>query len=144
MFRSLLTAAIGVAVVAGFAVADEKKPDEKKAEKPVLKGTWTKETNGIVVDVKFGKEGEVSFIATAGDNGVTVNCKYTVEKDGTIKAKVTGTEEKGSFPMKPKDGAEFSFKLKIDGKTAKLTDFESKDLEGAKDAVEGEYASKEK
>lgn len=140
MFRSLLA----VSVAVGFAVADEKKPDDKKAEKPALKGTWTKETNGIVVDIKFGKDGEVAFVATAGENGVTVNCKYTVEKDGTIKAKVTGTEEKGSFPMRPKDGAEFSFKVKIDGKKATVSDFESKDLEGAKDAVEGEYASKEK
>ena len=141
MFRSLLA----VAVLTGVAVAaDEKKPDQKKADKPVLKGTWTKEANGVTVDVKFGKEGEVAFIATAGDNGVTVNCKYTVEKDGTIKAKVADTKEKGSFPNVPKDGSEFSFKLKVDGKAAKLTDFESKDLEGAKDAVEGEYTRKDK
>lgn len=135
MVRSLLA----VIAVAGFAVAED-----KKAEKPVLKGTWTKETNGIVVDVKFGKDGEVAFIASAGENGVTVNCKYTLEKDGTLKAKVTGTEEKGSFPQKPKDGTEFSFKFKIDGKSAKLTDFESKEIGDAKDAIEGEYTSKDK
>jgi len=136
MFRSLLA----VAVAAGFAVA----ADEKKEDKAVLKGTWTKETNDLTVDVKFGKEGELAFVATAGDNGVTVNCKYTVEKDGTIKAKVKSTEEKGSFPAKPKDDSEFTFKFKIDGKSAKLSDFEAKDLDGGKEAVEGEYSSKEK
>lgn len=144
MVRGLLTTVVGLAVVAGFAVAQDKKADEKKADKPVLKGTWTKETNGVTVDVKFGKEGEVEFIASAGDNGVTVKCKYTVEKDGSLKAKVTGTEEKGSFPAKPKDDAEFTFKFKIDGNKATLSDFEAKDLEGGKEAVEGEYTSKEK
>ena len=136
MFRSLLA----VAVVAGLAVA----ADEKKEDKPALKGAWTKETNGVTVEVRFPKDGEVVFVAAAGENGVTVNCKYTREKDGTIKATVKDTKETGSFPQKPKDGAEFSFKIKIDGKTAKLTDFESKDLDGAKDAVEGEYTSKDK
>ncbi len=136
MFRSLLA----VAVVAGLAVA----ADEKKDDKAVLKGTWTKEVNGVTIELKFPKDGELVVAAAAGDNGVTVDCKYTVEKDGTIKATVKGTKETGSFPQKPKDGAEFSFKIKIDGKTAKLSNFESKDLEGANEVMEGEYSSKEK
>lgn len=136
MFRSFLA----VAVVAGFVVA----ADEKKDDKAVLNGSWTKEGDGHTLEVKFPKAAELVVVVTAGDNGVTVNCKYTQEKDGTVKATVKSTVEKGSFPQVPKDGAEFSFKIKIDGKTAKLRDFESKDLEGAKDVMEGEYTSKEK
>jgi len=136
MFRSLLA----LVVVVGFAVAEDKKP-EAKAE---LKGTWTKEGDEHTLEVKFPKAGELVVIAAAGENGVTVNCKYTREKDGTIKATIKNTVEKGSFPQVPKDGATFSFKLKVDGKMAKLSDFESKDLEGAKDVMEGEYTSKEK
>ena len=78
---------------------------------------------------------------TAG-NGAVVKAKYTVDKDGVIKAKVTDVEEKGEFPAKPAVGFEFSFKFKIDGKTAKLTDFDGKDTENAKPVVEGDYEQK--
>jgi len=140
MFRSLLVAVVAV----GFAVADDKKDDKKPEAKPALKGSWTKEGDGHTLEVKFPKAGELVVIAVAGEVGLTVNCKYTQEKDGTIKATVKNTVEKGSFPEVPKDGATFSFKLKIDGKTAKLSDFESKDISGGKDVMEGEYTGKEK
>ena len=142
MFRSLI--AVAVAAVAGFAVAED-----KKDEKPALKGTWTREHNGATIDLKFAKPGELALVVGLGDNTITVNCEYTLEKDGLVKVKVKGTEVKGMFPddAKPKDGLALSFKFKVDGKKATLSDFEAKDLagkEGAKDALEGEYETKAK
>jgi hypothetical protein len=125
---------VALALVCGPVAADDK-------DKPALSGTWTREANGL--DLKFVFEKETFKVsAFAGDNGVTVTCKYTVEKDGTVKAKITKVEEKGMFQAKPPEGLEFSFKWKAKGDTANLDDLKGQNLEEAKSVLEGDYQKK--
>lgn len=111
-------------------------------EKAALTGTWTREANGLDLKFAFAKDGTFKLSAFGGDNGVIVTCKYTVEKDGTVKATISKVEEKGNFPARPQEGLEFSFKWKVKGDTATLDDLKGKDLDDAKAIVEGEYARK--
>jgi hypothetical protein len=131
-------ALFGVLVLGPVASADDKKDD--KATKPT--GTWVREAEGFEVKFAFVKDGEMKITVMTGGNGAIVKAKYSVEKDGTIKGTVTDVEEKGEFPAKPPKGLEFSFKFKVDGKKAKLTDFTAENAENAKPVVEGEYEQK--
>jgi len=109
-------------------------------EKPALTGTWAREANGLDLKFQFAKDGTFKLSAFGGDNGVTLTCKYTVEKDGTVKATISKVEEKGSFPAKPAEGLEFSFKWKVKKNgNGELDDLKGKDLEDVKATVEGEY-----
>lgn len=113
-----------------------------KDEAPKLKGIWTRDADGIEVSFHFESAEKCKVTVMAGDNGIVATCKYSVGKDGVISAKITDVKEKGSFPAKPAVGLEFKCKFTIDGKTAKLTDFEAEKAEGAKDVLEGEYKPK--
>lgn len=112
---------------------------EKKAE---YKGTWTKEGDGIDIQVKFVKDKAVEVVVMAGDNGIKILSDYTVNKSGLITAKANKIEEIGSFPQVPPKGFTFKFKFKIADGTATMSDFEAADAEGAKDIMEGEYKAK--
>lgn len=119
-------------LVCGLAAADDK---------AALSGTWAREANGL--DLKFTFEKDTFKVsAFSGADGVIVTCKYTVEKDGTVKAKMTKVEEKGSFPAKPPEGTEFSFKWKVKDNTATLDEFKGAGLEEAKTVLEGDYQKK--
>lgn len=134
----LRIALAGLAVV--FALGTVTQADDKKAEgKSKLKGTWVREAEGLEIKIAFVKADEMTISVTAGDNGLKVTGSYKVEKDGTIKGTIKNVEEKGEFPSKPEKGQEFSFKFKIDGKKASLSDFEAGDDEGAKTVMEGDY-----
>lgn len=138
----LLTALLAVALFAGLgSISAEDKKDDKA--KPT--GVWSKEADGLKLTFDFTKADVLVLVAAAGENSLTVTGKYTVDKDGLIKVKSDKIEVKGEFPVKPKDGYTFQFKLKVDGKTAKLSDFDaSESADEAKPAVEGEYAKAEK
>jgi hypothetical protein len=137
----LLACAVAVSAL-GFAVADDKK-DDKKGDTPTLSGQWVKESDGFELIMKFTKD-TLTTTAKAGDNSVIVTSKYTVDKDGKVKAEVTEVKETGTFPTKPEKGTKFTFTFKVDekAKTAKLSDFEMPGAEGAKDVVDGEYKEK--
>ncbi len=141
MFR-LLSAVAVAALLGGVSLADDKKED-KKAQK--LEGVWTKEVEQINLTLDFSKADVLVVTAAIGDNALVITTKTTVEKDGTVKAKMTKSEVKGDFPFKPMDGYEFSFKIKMDGKKATISDYTANEgEEQGKHAVEGEYAKKEK
>src|SRR5262245_57575700 len=126
---------VALTLVSGPVAADDK-------DTPAPSGTWTREANGL--DLKFVFEKETFKVsAFAGDNGVTVTCKYTVEKDGRVKAKITKVEEKGTFQAKPPEGLEFSFKWKAKDKTANLDELKGDGLEEAKPILEGDYQKKQ-
>ena len=138
----LLTALLAVALFAGLgSISAEDKKDDKS--KPT--GAWSKEADGLKLTFDFAKADVLVLVAAAGENSLTVTGKYTVDKDGLIKVKSDKIEVKGEFPVKPKDGYTFQFKLKVDGKIANLSDFDaSESADEAKPAVEGEYAKQEK
>jgi len=141
----LLTALLALALVAGFGSirAEDKKDPKDEKGKPT--GIWSKEADGLKLTFDFSKPDVLTLIAAAGENSMTVTGKYTVEKDGLIKVKSNKITVMGEFPVKPKDGYTFEFKVKVDGKKAKLTDFDaSEGADEAKGAVEGEYTLEEK
>lgn len=133
--KTVFAAVLALGLVS-TALADDKK------DAPKLAGTWVREADGIELAFQFVGDDVVKVSVMAGDNGIVSTCKYTVSTDGVISAKITDVKEKGTFPSKPPVGLEFKCKFKIDGKTAKLTDFESEKAEGAKDVLEGEYKAK--
>src|SRR5262249_34692497 len=66
--------------------------DDKKDDKPALSGTWTKKDAELKIE--FAEKDVVKFFLH-GDNAdklIAVVCAYTVEKEGLVKAKVTGFE----------------------------------------------------
>jgi hypothetical protein len=132
----LLRTAAGVfalALLTGSTAAEDKK------DKPAA--TWTRESSGVDLTFEFGKD-TLKGTVLAGENGFVATCKITIDKDGLVKATVTEVEEKGSFPMKPKVGLEFSFKWKVDGDKAELSDLKGDGVQDAKSIVEGEYKKK--
>ena len=138
MFR--LLAGLCALVVVSFAPAQEKKADDKAPAGP--SGTWIREANGLDLKFEFAKGDTFKVSAFGGDNGVIVTCKYTVEKDGTVKATISKVEEKGMFASKPPEGLEFSFKWKVKDDTATLDDVKGDDVDPLRAHLEGEYALK--
>jgi len=130
-------------LAAGFALALIVHPaaaQDKKKDKPAATA-WVREANGIDLKFEFGKN-TVTVTAFHGEDGAIMKCKTKTDKDGVIQATVTDVTEKGSFPPTPKKGFEFSFKWKVDGDTATLSDFKWEGLDEAKAIVEGEYKKK--
>ena len=72
----------------------------------------------------------------------SATCTYEADKDGQVKGTIK--EVAGDAPDKPPVGYEFKFKFKIDAekKTAKLSDFEGENADGARAIMEGEYKPK--
>ena len=141
----LLTALLALALTAGLGSirAEDKKDQKDDKAKPA--GVWFKEAEGLKLTFDFSKPDIVVVTAGHDANALILTGKYTVEKDGLIKVKTTKIDVKGEFPVKPKEGYTFEFKVKVDGKTAKVSDFDaSEDADNARGAVEGEYTKEEK
>jgi hypothetical protein len=124
---------LAAAVLGLSATADDK-------DQPI-KGTWAREAEGIEIAFNFKTKDELLVTARAGENGVTLTCKYEI-KDGKVSAKVTEVMEKGEFPAKPPKGYEFKFKFKVEKEKATLSDYEADNAEAVKAVVEGEYKAK--
>jgi hypothetical protein len=123
--------------------ADDKKDDKKDEKKETLPhlGQWSREVENFGLNFKFEKE-KMTVDVTVGENGITVICSYTIDKDGKVSGEVTEVKEKGNFPTKPEKGSKITFKIKVDDKKATISDFEVPDGEAAKAVVEGEYKKK--
>jgi hypothetical protein len=131
--------ACGVLVVALSASAGDKQGD-----KSTLSGTWN--LKGGELKIEFvGKE--VMKIAPHGDSAVIgIVCKYTVEKDGRVKAEITGFEGKEEAKKKVQEhlpvGFQFNFTWKMNGDSARLDDLKGKDVALLKSHLEGDYELK--
>jgi len=130
MFRSLV-GGLALATMIGSVVADDKKP--------VV--SWEKEANGVDLKLDVGKD-TLKINAFMGENGVIANCKLTVDKDSVVTAEVTDVEVKGTFPAAPPKGLKFTFKWKVDGDIATLSELMGKGIEEYKEVVEGDYKKK--
>ena len=129
----ILAGTLGLALLINSSAAQDQKDKTT---------SWVREANGIEMTFEFGKD-TLQVTAMQGDNGTVFTCKSTIDKDGVVKATVTESTEKGNFPPTPKKGFEFSFKWKVSGDTATLSDFKWEGLpEDAKGVVEGEYKKK--
>jgi len=120
---------------------EEKKQEKKEDKKYAPTGAWTREIeSGAVLKLDFTKKDELTMTVSANDASLIISAKIKIDKDGTIKATATNVEKKGDFPVEIKKDFECSFKIKIDGKTAKVSDYTANDgEEQGKHAVEGEY-----
>lgn len=132
MLSRLLAAAFAAVFVVGSASAEDKKKD-----KPAAKA-WERESNGVTLKLMFDKD-TMRVMVFQGENGFKAACKYTIDKDGVVKATVTEAVEKGTFPAVPKKGLEFSFKWKEKDDAATLSDLKGEGVEEAKSVAEGEY-----
>lgn len=129
----LFAGGFALALLLGAAAADDKKDDKAVS--------WERESNGIDLKLDVSKD-KLVINVFQGDNGVIATCKMKVGKDGLVEAAITKVEEKGNFPAKPKVGLEFSFKWKVSGDTATLSDLKGEGLDEARAVVEGDYKKK--
>lgn len=133
-----LLAAFAAVSLAGLAFADDKKADDKA---PVLSGKWVRDTDDFKLEFGFEKD-KLTIVVVSGENGLTVTTDYKVDKDGKVTAEITDVKVKGAFPTMPEKGTKLTFTFKATDKTAKITDFEAPEGDGAKAIVEGEYKKK--
>jgi hypothetical protein len=111
-------------------------------EKPALAGSWQKSGGEMRLD--FADKDTLKISPHNKDELILLVCKYTVDKDGVVKVKISelrGTAKdmvQAQFPA----GAEFSFKWQAKGDSAELDDLKGKDVDGLKSHLEGKYEKK--
>ncbi len=137
--RHLGALVIAVLVLAGLSAAAD---DKKDKDKPSLTGVWTRKEHQLKIEFA---DKEVMKISPHGkDEVILVVCKYTLEKNGLVKAKVTELE--GKEKEKAKDHVpvdlEFSFKWQVKNDTATLADVSGDNVEALKQHLEGDYEQK--
>ena len=80
------------------------------------------------------------------DDVILILCKYTAEKDGLVKAGVTGFEGKQEAKDKLREklpiDTEFSFKWKVKDDAATLDEVKGEKIEPFKSLLEGEFGKK--
>ena len=78
------------------------------------------------------------------DDVILIVCEYVRDKDGLVKAKITGHEgaKKAAIAEKLPVGTEFTFKWKADKGTATLDEVKGEKAEALKSHLEGKYEQK--
>src|SRR5262249_14609036 len=115
--------------------------DDNKGDRPALSGTWGKKDGALKIE--FADKG-IMKIAPHGDSTVlAIVCDYTVEKEGLVKAKVTGADGKGEAKKHVEErlpvGTKFSFKWPVKAKTAKLDGLTGDKVELLKHLLVGDF-----
>ena len=127
------------ALLAPLAFADDAKD---KAKAPV--GTWKKADGELVLE--FVDKETLKIQPHGAKADITIECSYSVGKDGVLKVKITGHEAKDEIKKKLKEvapvGTDLSFKWTADGNTASLDDLEGKNADGLKSHLEGKFEKK--
>lgn len=133
-----MSAGLLAAIVLGSAA-----PAEEKEDAPKLSGAWVRQADGgAEITLHFKTKDELAATAKLGEATIDAQCKYAVEKDGTVKVAVASLSTRGELPNRPDAGLMFEFKFAINGDTATLSDFKIADMEGAKEVMEGEHKRK--
>ncbi|MFL5341515.1 MAG: hypothetical protein ACJ8F7_15325 [Gemmataceae bacterium] len=127
----------------GVLVLVDRGPQLARADdKPAVAGVWAKK--GGEMKVEFADKEVLKLSPHGRDDVILVVCKYTVEKGGLIKAKITDHE--GSAKDKVKEllpvGLEFNFQWKATGDTATLSDVKGDNVETLKSHLEGDFEAK--
>lgn len=131
-----------VVVCIAFSVASLSAWADNKQDTSALSGIWSLKQGETKIEFSDGK---VLTIAPHGDNNIiALICEYTVDKEGTVKAKVT---ELGGQPQAVEMvkrilpvGTEFQFQWKVTNGTAKLDELKGDKIEMLKSHLEGEYS----
>jgi hypothetical protein len=114
---------------------------DKKEAKPGLSGTWAKKDGQLKIEFA---DKRVLKIAPHGDPAlIAIVCDYTVNKEGIIKAKITGFEGKEKAQKQIAErvpaGLKFSFRWMVQGGTARLDELTGDKTETLKAHMEGEF-----
>jgi hypothetical protein len=140
-FLKPVALACGVLALAGLAAT----ADGEKGDAPALSGAWVKKDGELKIE--FASKG-VMKIAPHGDSAaIAIVCDYTVEKEGRVKAKVSGfegkEEAKQHVAQRLPVGTELGFKWAAKGNAARLSDLRSdKAPEMLKAHLEGDFEKK--
>jgi len=160
VLKTLSCLACGVLAVAGLHVAPSNgcpgtsllplacasaSADDKKDDKPALSGTWAKKDAQLKIE--FAGKDVLKILPHGDDPVIVIVCDYTVEKEGLVKAKVTGLEAKEEIKQKVQEhvpvGLTFSFKWKMNGDAAKLDELKGdKNVDTLKSHLEGDFEKK--
>jgi RNA polymerase sigma factor (sigma-70 family) len=121
--------------------SDEKKADKDKA---ALSGAWA--LKGGEAKIEFSDKDTLKIFPHGDNLVIAILCKYTTDKEGLVKAQVSGFEGKDELKEKVKEhlpvGLEFSFKWKVKDERATLGDVKCDKFDGLKSHLEGEYELK--
>jgi hypothetical protein len=114
-------------------------------DKTSLSGSWEKKD--AEAKLKFTTEGALTIYPHGDSLNLQIECSYTVDKEGLVKAKVKSVAGAENVVEKVKEvvpvGMEFEFKWKVDGEAATLGEVDGKDADHVKARLEGDYAKKE-
>jgi hypothetical protein len=143
MLRNMLSRRTLLGLAALVLAGSQVQADDKN-DKPTLSGSWGMKDSEPTL--KFTPEGELTIYPHGDNNAISIECTYTLSKEGLVKVKVKNIDAPEKVIEQVKNvisiGLEFEFHWKADGDKAKLEGMEGKDVEHIKDRLEGEYAKK--
>jgi hypothetical protein len=129
-----------LALAGTTASADDKKDNK---DKPALSGTWARKESELKIEFA---DKDVMKILPHGNELIVITCKYTLEKEGRVEAKVSEIEGKEEAKKKVQElvpiGLKFTFKWKVTGDAAKLDDVKGDNVETLKSHLEGDFEKK--
>jgi hypothetical protein len=114
-------------------------------DKAALSGTWVKKAGEL--KVAFADKDVLKLVPHADESVIVILCDYTADKEGRVKAKITGFEGKDEVMAKVKDrlpvGTEFSFRWQVKDDAATLDEVKAGDnTDLLKSHMEGEFERK--
>jgi hypothetical protein len=143
MLRNMLSRRTLLGLAALVLAGSQVQADDKN-DKPTLSGCWGMKDSEPTL--KFTPEGGLTIYPHGDSNTISIECTYTLSKEGLVKVKVKNIDAPEKVIEQVKNvisiGLEFEFHWKADGDKAKLEGMEGKDVEHIKDRLEGEYAKK--
>ena len=143
MLRNMLSRRTLLGLAALVFAGSQVQADDKN-DKPTLSGCWGMKDSEPTL--KFTPEGGLTIYPHGDNNAISIECTYTLSKEGLVKVKVKNIDAPEKVIDQVKNvisiGLEFEFHWTADGDKAKLEGMEGKDVEHIKDRLEGEYAKK--
>lgn len=134
--RRRLLAALAGLVFAAPALADD------KIKAPT--GTWAKK--GGMLRLEFPEKGVIKLHPHGDQEVVVLIGKFTVDKDGIVKVKITDYDGNDDIKKKLKaavpEGTSFKFKWSVDGEEATIADLEGENVENLRSHLEGKFEAK--
>ena len=116
--------------------------DDKK--EPVLSGVWAMKDGELKIE--FVDKKTIKIFPHGDSDVIVILCEYSLDKEGVVKAKITGFEGKDEAKESVKNilpvGTQFSFKWKVKDDTAKLDDVKGDQADHLKSHLEGDYTQK--
>jgi hypothetical protein len=116
--------------------------DDKKDQG--ISGVWV--LKGGEMKIEFADKKMIKIFPHGDEDVIVFLCEYTLDKEGRVKAKITGFQGKDEAKESVKNilpvGTQFNFKWKVKDDTANLDDVKGDQAEHLKEHLEGEYSLK--